>query len=152
MKIKEALSFFLELKRNTEKKAELKLYNKYIGILFDLTNRDLTESQVSLVEKKIKELDFKGEYKNKNKFLSKKLFEFLKFLKDKFNLILEGHYTSYGLVFGMLFGFVVGFYFEWFSMLSGMAIGMIAGMIMDLKAKKEGRVLKKELPKEDISY
>ena len=50
MGINETLVFFQNLKTNTNEKSEIKLYDKYILILTNLKNRDLTETQILNIE------------------------------------------------------------------------------------------------------
>jgi hypothetical protein len=145
MKIKETLDFFLNLKNDSVEKSEIKVYNKYIGILSDLKSRDLTETQISLIESQLKTLNLKTETESSKKYFTKKLTEFEKFLKDKLSLISDGHYTSYGMAFGMLAGVLFQFYVGIYSLLGGMIIGMLIGGIMDSEARKQGRVLKTKL-------
>jgi hypothetical protein len=145
MDIKETIDFFLNLKNNSVEKTEIKVYDKYIGILSDLKNRDLTETQILSIESKLKTLIVKPETKNRKKYYIKKLTEFEKFLKDQLSLISDGYYTAYGMSFGMLIGVLLQFYVGIYSLLGGMAIGMVIGGIMDSEARKQGRVLKTKL-------
>ena len=154
MKINETLTFFLNLKNISIEKSEIKVYNKYIGILSDLKNRDLTIAQTLSIEAELKTMNLKPETKNRKKYYIKKLMEFEKYLKDKLSLIPDGHYMSYGMIFGMMLGTLAGvlfqFYIGIYSLLGGMIIGMIVGMviggIMDSEARKQKRVLKTKLP------
>ena len=123
MKINETLTFFLNLKNISIEKSEIKVYNKYIGILSDLKNRDLTRAQTLSIEAELKTMNLKPETKNRKKYYIKKLMEFEKYLKDKLSLIPDGHYMSYGMIFGM-----------------------VIGGIMDSEARKQKRVLKTKLP------
>jgi len=142
MKIKETLNFFLNLKNDSVEKSEIKIYDKYIGILSDLKNRDLTQNQIQSIESELEVLNLNIESDNRKKHFTKKLTEFEKFLKDKLSLIPEGHYMSYGMIFGMLAGALLQFYIGIYSLIAGMLIGMVIGAIMDSEARKQGRVLK----------
>ena len=145
MEIKETLNFFINLKNDSVEKSEIKVYDKYIGILSDLKNRDLTKTQTLSIESELKTLNLKPETENRKKYYIKKLTEFEKFLKEKLSLIPDGHYMSYGMVFGMLAGILFQFYVGIYSLLGGMVIGMVIGGIMDSEARKQGRVLKTKL-------
>ncbi|MBT3548139.1 MAG: hypothetical protein HN487_10675 [Flavobacterium sp.] len=142
MKIKETLNFFLNLKNDSVEKSEIKVYDKYIEILSDLKNRDLTQNQIQSIESELEVLNLNIESDNRKKHFTKKLTEFEKFLKDKLSLIPEGHYMSYGMIFGMLAGALLQFYIGIYSLIAGMLIGMVIGAIMDSEARKQGRVLK----------
>mgnify|MGYP006449332783 FL=1 len=142
MKIKETLNLFLNLKNDSVEKSEIKVYDKYIEILSDLKNRDLTQNQIQSIESELEVLNLNIESDNRKKHFTKKLTEFEKFLKDKLSLIPEGHYMSYGMIFGMLAGALLQFYIGIYSLIAGMLIGMVIGAIMDSEARKQGRVLK----------
>ena len=142
MKIKETLNFFLNLKNDSVEKSEIKVYDKYIEILSDLKNRDLTQNQIQSIESELEVLNLNIESDNRKKHFTKKLTEFEKFLKDKLSLIPEGNYMSYGMIFGMLAGALLQFYIGIYSLIAGMLIGMVIGAIMDSEARKQGRVLK----------
>ena len=142
MKIKETLNFFLNLKNDSVEKSEIKVYDKYIEILSDLKNRDLTQNQIQSIESELEVLNLNIESDNRKKHFTKKLTEFEKFLKDKLSLIPEGHYMSCGMIFGMLAGALLQFYIGIYSLIAGMLIGMVIGAIMDSEARKQGRVLK----------
>jgi hypothetical protein len=145
MKINETLDYVVELRNKTDKKYDKLIYGKFIGILSDLKNRDLTINQLDSIETKLDTLNLSVETENKKKYLGSKLEEFKKFLKDKLSLISEGHYTAYGMSFGMLIGVLLQFYIGIYSLLGGMVIGMVIGGIMDSEARKQGRVLKTKL-------
>ena len=80
MGINETLVFFQNLKTNTNEKSEIKLYDKYILILTNLKNRDLTETQILNIETEFEKLNLNAEAENKIKYLKKK-FEQKKVLK-----------------------------------------------------------------------
>ncbi|PKG52282.1 hypothetical protein [Olleya sp. 1-3] len=142
MNINETLNFFVNFKKSSNDKSEIKIYDKYIGILSDLKERDLTEKQIKDIESELSNLDLESENHNRKKYYNKKLSEFEKFLKNRLSLILDGHYTFTGMIFGMMIGCIATFFIGIFSMIGGMIIGMIIGGIMDSEAKKQGRVLK----------
>ncbi len=149
MEIKETLTFFLNLKTNSVEKPEIKIYDKYIGILSDLKSRDLTQTQIQSIESELETLNLKAESDNRKKYLSQKLSEFKKFLKDKLNLVSEGYYAGVGTgigivlgsIFSMLFNSALGTYSMLIGIIGGMLLGAVLGGIRDSKAKKQGRVL-----------
>ena len=61
MKIKETLNFFLNLKNDSVEKSEIKIYDKYIVILSDLKNRDLTQNQIQSIESELETLNLNAE-------------------------------------------------------------------------------------------
>ena len=72
------------------------------------------------------------------------------FLKVKFSLTEEGHFTSLGIALGMCFGIAFGAIIERYvgasiGMTVGMLIGIAIGKTMDSKAEIHGRALKTTL-------
>ena len=84
MKIKETLNFFLNLKNDSVEKSEIKVYDKYIEILSDLKNRDLTQNQIQSIESELEVLNLNIESDNRKKHFTKKLTEFEKFKRQTF--------------------------------------------------------------------
>jgi hypothetical protein len=149
MVINETLEFFQNLKTNSNEKSEIKLYDKYILILSDLKNRDLTETQILNIETELEKLNLNAESENKMKYLKKKLSELQKFLKDKLALISKDHYVGIGVgtgiflgsIFSMLFQTFLGVYSLLIGINGGMILGAIIGSFFDKEAEKQGRVL-----------
>jgi len=143
MKINIASDFFKILITETEEKSEIKVYEKFIAILSDLKNRDLSQQQKQLIEEKLDSLNFNEKSNNRKKHFKQKLNLFIKFLKEKLSLISKGYYTAIGMSLGMSFGVAFGAAFEnvSYGLVFGMLIGLIIGATMDSKAKKEGKVL-----------
>ena len=147
MNINEASGFFKSLITETDKKSEIRVYEKFIGILSDLKNRKLTEKQLKSIEEELDTLKIKANPENRKKYFNQKLTEFKKYLKAQFSFISEGYYTGIGMSLGMSFGVAFGAAFRndlgiTYGLISGMLVGLIIGAVMDSKAKKEGRVLK----------
>ena len=155
MNFKDSCDFFKKLIAETNHKSEIRVYKNFMGILFDLESKNLTEIQLQAIHKKIDTLNLKANPVNRKKYFILKLREFKKYLQDKFSFISEGYYTalgmSLGMSFGTSFGVTFGVVFEkiglgiTFGMIFGMLLGLIIGTAMDANAKKEGRVLKTAL-------
>lgn len=145
MKLKVASDLFENLISETNKKAEIKIYKNFIAILSDLENRKLSKEELEAMEEKLDFLNLQASPENKRKYYSRKLNFYKEYLKEKFSLISEGHYTGIGLVLGISFGVAFGSMFNMGSGLAiGIAIGLSIGAAMDSKAKKENRILKKK--------
>jgi len=150
MMINDATNFFENLLTQTEKKSEIKLYKNFIGILFDLKNRNLIKEQIRSIEEELELLKLNEIPLNKKKYVTRKLNEFKKYLKEEFSLISEGYYTGIGLALGTSFGIVIGTMFKETIGVSmglgfGMLLGLIIGKTMDLQAEKQNRVLKTKM-------
>ncbi|WP_298313393.1 hypothetical protein [uncultured Aquimarina sp.] len=154
MTINEASKFFKNLVTETDKKSELRVYKKFITILSQLENRDLSDQKLLAVEDKLEAFDVDVERENRKKYYSKRLTEFTNYIKKELSLISEGYYLaicmsigmSVGMSLGMTFGVVFGgsnglIYGMSLGMTTGMSIGLAIGAAMDAKAKKEGKVL-----------
>jgi len=57
MKISEASDFFRTLITETNSKSELKVYQRFINILMNLNNRDLSEQHLNSIENKLDSLN-----------------------------------------------------------------------------------------------
>ena len=145
MKINAISDFFKNLINETEEKSEIKVYKKFIAILSDLNNKDLTEKQLKLIEDELETLNLNPP--DRKKYFKLKFTQFTKFLKHKLSMISEGYYTSIGIGLGLSFGVAFGAAFEnvSFGLIFGMLIGLVIGVSLDSKAKKEGKVLKTKL-------
>jgi ElaB/YqjD/DUF883 family membrane-anchored ribosome-binding protein len=150
MKLQESINFFESLKNKTTKKSESKIYSKFIQILKNLKDREFSKDEIQSIETELDKLNFKSNEAITDKQYSKLLKEFSKFLKDKFSLISQKHYTNIGLSVGIGFGVVAGILIGERSEKSlgiavgislGMLIGLFIGNQMDTKAKKENRVI-----------
>jgi hypothetical protein len=148
MKITEAITFIKQAEKNAEKKSRRKHYNTFISILTDLEKKDLDEPQFLSIEKKLDELQFNSKLPFKQ--LQRNFSKLQQFLKVKFSLTEEGHYTSLGIAIGMCMGIAFGAIIEKYigasiGMTFGMLIGIAVGKTMDSKAEVHGRSLKTTL-------
>ncbi len=146
MKIKEAADFFKGLISGTKKKSEIRVYEKFIGILSSLKNKDLTEGQLQSIENKLDTLQLNKETGTSKKYTKKQLGNFEKYLKKEFSFIMEGYYTALGMSFGLALGTALGTMADRtlgiaYGTSFGMMIGLFIGVFMDAEAKKQGRVL-----------
>lgn len=115
-----------------------------------MEKRDLSETEIQSIERKLESLDLNSTTANNKKYVSKALQQFKKYLKDTLSLTAKGHYTNLGiglgLSFGILFGLVFLSSFERslgiaFGIGFGMLIGLIIGRNMDSQAKASGKTI-----------
>jgi|TARA_R110000744_G_scaffold219390_5_gene338113 hypothetical protein len=150
MTLQNAVNHFKNLEAKTTKKSEIKIYQKFIQLLYSLGNSALSESEIQSIEKQLDGLDLNStSTKNKNYFLrTYKLFQ--KYLKDTFSLTTKGYYTNLGIglgsSFGIIFGIVVLSNLERSLGISlgialGMLIGLVIGRNLDSQAKAAGKML-----------
>ena len=148
MTIKETREFLKNLINESSERREIKIYNKFIGILMSLEKRNFSTYQIELIEKELTVLNLKQPTKNRKKYIRKKLSEFVQYLESEYSIILEGHYTDLGLKMGLVFGMALGVFIFKDSggsstgMCFGIFIGYIIGKYMDKEAAKQNQVLK----------
>ena len=142
MKLNVASDFFKSLRSETNNASEIKIYERFIGLISNLENRNFENEALEAIETKLDDLKLKSNPPNRKKFFRKKLNEFKKYLSSKFSLISEGYYTAIGISLGVAFGAAFGSVFGLGIGVSfGMIIGLIIGAILDSEAKKQNRVL-----------
>lgn len=143
MEIREASDKFQLFLKETDSKTEIKIYEKFIAILSDLNNRDLTNDELQAVEEKLGALSFNQNLESRKKYYRQNLKQFTLFLKEKLSLVSKGYYLAIGMSLGMCFGVAFGAAFDNVSsgLVVGMLIGMAFGATKDSKSKKEGKVL-----------
>ena len=150
MKITEAISFLENSKKQTIKKTRIKSYNTYIAILTDLQSKELSQEEFQEIEKQLDNLQLNSKLSFKE--LNRNFTKLKEFLKVKFSLTVEGHYTSLGIALGLCFGIPIGAMIESYigaslGMTLGMLIGIAIGKSMDSKAETHGNSLKTTLLK-----
>ena len=151
MKLEEVSKYLVSLLERTDKKSEIKFYNKFLATIDDLKSRNFSEPELHSIEEELKNLQLDADTNNRKKYLRKKLNKFSTFLKDKFSLIPEGHYSQMGLALGMTFGVALGLSIgNSLEIDNGMTYGLVFGMIFglafgkqkDSKAEKQNLVMK----------
>jgi len=150
MTLKEAHNFFEGLKNETTKKAEIKVYEKFLHILSQLKIRAFSEEEIQSIETALDSLNLKSNPDNRKKYFKKALSTFEKYLKETFSLTSKGYYTELGVTLGSAFGVVLGVLIgERFEKSLGIALGISIGMFigvivgrhMDAQAKIAGKML-----------
>ncbi len=151
MSVNKTINYFKNLVTGTVKKSEIRLYEKYIAVLSDLKNKDLTEDQLTSIAAALHELNLDASNSNRKKYLEKQFEKFSTYLKREFSFIIEGYYTTKGIALGLLFGTVSGTVFGYMFERSlgiamgisfGLLTGMVVGKYLDAEAEKQNRVLK----------
>ncbi|MDX1315683.1 MAG: hypothetical protein R3356_09285 [Eudoraea sp.] len=129
-----------------------KKYNYLERLVKEISNRDLTEYVIALLNKEIEALNAVGSMdKQFSRELGKKKSAILKTLEKELKIVPKHYYRTLWMVLGMsVFGVPLGVAFgaalDNMAFLSigfgaGMAIGIGLGSGLDEKAKKEGRQL-----------
>ena len=145
MTLTETITFLENDKKRTDKKSQRKSYETFIAILTDLKTKDLDQEQFQTIEKQLDNLQLSSKLSFKE--LRRNFSKLQEFLKVKFSLTEEGHYTSLGIALGMCFGVTFGAIIERYigagvGISIGMTIGIVIGKSMDSKAEINGKALK----------
>jgi hypothetical protein len=145
MTLTETITFLENAKKRTDKKSQRKSYETFIAILTDLKTKDLDQEQFQTIEKQLDNLQLSSKLSFKE--LRRNFSKLQEFLKVKFSLTEEGHYTSLGIALGMCFGVTFGAIIERYigagvGISIGMTIGIVIGKSMDSKAEINGKALK----------
>ena len=150
MTLQAAYNFFESLKTETNKKYEIKVYEKFLHILSELKIREFSKEEIQSIETELESLNSKSNPENRKKYFKKALSKFEKYLKDTFSLTSKGYYTntsvSLGILFGVVFGVLIGERFEKslgvsFGICMGLFIGAYIGRRRDAQAKAAGNML-----------
>ena len=150
MNTNEAIAFFKSLLIKTNKKSEKRAYESFIAILSDLKDKNLTNEELYSIETELDKLKLIMDTETEKKYLSKKLANFKKYLKDEFSLVSQGYYTAIGMSLGMCFGVAIGSSIGGSSgtalgVAFGMLIGLMIGKTKDDEVKKQNRTLRTKL-------
>ena len=150
MKIQEAINSFESLKKQANKKSEVKLYDKFLGILTGLRHRDFSVEELSDIENQLDSLGLNTTQENRKKHTTKALATFEEYLRNTFALTTKEYYSNLGVIYGSGIGVVIGVIFGErfgkslgisFGIGFGMLIGLMIGRYMDHKAKAAGNTI-----------
>jgi hypothetical protein len=150
MTLQAAYNFIENLKTETTKKSEIKVYEKFLHILSELKIRGLSNDEIQSIETKLDSLNLKSNPRNRKKYFKKVLSTFEKYLRDTFSLTTKRYYTELGIALGASFGILFGVVFlsSWersmgisLGLIIGSGIGGAIGRSMDTKAIAEGKVI-----------
>ena len=150
MTLQNAVNHFKKLEAKTTKKSEIKIYQKFIQLLYSLGNSALSESEIQSIEKQLDGLGLNSTSTQNKKYFIRTYKLLQKYLKDTFALTIKGYYTNMGIglgsSFGIVFGIVVLSNLERSLGISlgialGMLIGLVIGRNLDSQAKAAGKML-----------
>jgi hypothetical protein len=150
MRLQEAINFFKNLKKESSKNSETKVYEKFLQILTSLKTRKFSKNELESIESKLDDLDLNSNPGNRKKHFRKALTDFERFLKNRFFLTTRSYYTSLGVglgsAFGIIFGIVILSNLERslgiaLGLVIGAAFGFVIGRSMDAQVKSSGNIL-----------
>jgi transcriptional regulator with XRE-family HTH domain len=140
-----ATIFFLKKQRSkTNEKSEIKTFEKFIKILNNLKEKDLSSEQMEGIESYITYLELEKIPSFSNEMFHRKLAQFKKHLKTKLKLVPENYYTTMSVSFAI--SFAIAFAIQ-SNIEPNIKIGvtiasltlMLLGILMDSRIKRQER-------------
>lgn len=137
----------------TKSESEKKALNRFIVVLKDLNEKDLSVEQVKSIEQQISNLSIQAKVNNKGSYVNKRLSEFERYLQQQFKFRPVNYHRSFGIILGLSFGIAMGFsigsLFEGlialiicliFTTIIGGVLGHLLGSKKDLAYAKDDRL------------
>jgi len=145
--LKGSLIFLKNQLSKTRDKSEIRIFKKFIAILSNLKEKELTQEQLNAIESYIKYLELEKIPSYSNNLFEQKLSKFKKYLKTKLRFVPKNYYTRIGISFAI--PFTIGFTFAANGISITNKIGIIVtallligiGKILDLRIHKQNRSL-----------
>jgi len=144
--LKGTLLFLKKQLSKTNEKSEIRTFNKFIAILSNLKEKDLSQEHLYAIESYIQYMELEKIPSYSNELFKQKLSKFKKYLKTKLRFVPNKYYTSIAISFAI--PFAIGFVFPYGIAPTTLAIICIPvlfvvgiGVLLDLKIKKQGRSL-----------
>ncbi len=140
--IKASLILLKQLKSKTTNKSETRTFKRFIDLLNNLKEKDLTPEQLNAIESYLQYLELEKIPSFSNELFKRKLSKFKKYLKTKLRFVPQRYYTKIGVSFAI--SFAIGFAA---TNGIGIMIGLlglfitVACILMDLRMKRQGRSL-----------
>jgi transcriptional regulator with XRE-family HTH domain len=142
--LKATIIFLKKQLSKTNEKSEIKTFEKFIGLLQKLKEKDLSPEQMEGIESYIKYLELDEIPSFSNEMFKQKLIKFKKYLKNKLRFVPNNYYTTWAVSFALSFTIA-------FSVQSNIDYSIIIGVIsvallvlgiaifMDIRMKKQSR-------------
>lgn len=142
--LKGTIIFLKRQLSKTKDKTEMKTFEKFISILSNLKEKELSEAQLTKIESYITYLELEKIPSFSNEIFKQKLTKFKKFLKNKLKLVPTNYYTTLAVSFAVSFAvaFVIqdGISITTKLMVVSVAFVLIGiGVVVDLNIKRHER-------------
>lgn len=142
--LKASIIFLKKQLSKTNEKSEIKTFEKFIQLLQNLKEKDLTPEQLEGVESYIQYLELEKIPSFSNEMYKQKLIKFKKYLKNKLHFVPNNYYTTWTASLGI--AFTIGFslqenidYSIKIGVISAALVFIVIAIIMDLRIKKQDR-------------
>ena len=142
--LKATIIFLKKQLSKTNEKSEIKTFEKFIGILSKLKEKDLNPKQIEDIESYIKYLELEKIPSFSNDMFKQKLVKFRKYLKNKLRFVPNNYYTTWASSFAISFaiGFAVQSKIDMNIQIGVISVALLVigiGIIMDLRMKRQKR-------------
>lgn len=142
--IKATIIYLKKLLSKSSDKSEIKTFKKFIEILTQLREKNLSAEHQEITDSFIQYLELEKIPSFNNDAFKHKLVEFKKFLKTRLRLVPKNVYTTWAVSFGL--SFAIGFSIQGsidvyikIGIISFALLLVLAGVLMDLKMKRQER-------------
>lgn len=142
--LKATIVFLKKQLSKTNKKSEIKTFEKFIDILNKLKEKKLSQKQIEGIESYIKYLELEKIPSFSNEMFQQKLIQFKKYLKNKMRFVPNNYYTIWASSFAI--SFAVGFSVQnkidlniKIGVISAALLLIVIGIILDARIKKQER-------------
>ena len=128
----------------TNEKSEIKTFEKFIALLQNLKEKDLSPEQIEGIESYIQFLELEKIPSFSNDMFKQKLVKFRKYLKNKLRFVPNNYYTTWASSFAISFaiGFAVQSKIDMNIQIGVISVALLVigiGIIMDLRMKRQKR-------------
>tara|TARA_R110001599_G_C12059229_1_gene642989 strand:- start:63 stop:728 length:666 start_codon:yes stop_codon:yes gene_type:complete len=142
--LKATIIFLKKQLSKTNEKSETQTFDKFIGLLQKLKEKDLSAEQMEGIESYIQYLELEKIPSFSNEMFKQKLAKFKKYLKNKLHFVPNNYYTTWAASFGLSFaiGFTVQNNIEYsikIGVVSAALVFIGIGIIMDMRMKRQER-------------
>jgi transcriptional regulator with XRE-family HTH domain len=142
--IKSTIIFLKKQLSKTNEKSEIKTFEKFIGLLQKLKEKDISPEQMEGIESYIKYLELDKIPSFSNEMFKQKLIKFKKYLKNKLRFVPNNYYTTWAVSFALSFaiGFSVQSNIDYSIKIGVISITLLVlgiAIFMDIRMKKQNR-------------
>jgi transcriptional regulator with XRE-family HTH domain len=142
--IKATIIFLKKQLSKTNEKSEIKTFEKFIGLLQKLKEKDLSPEQMEGIESYIKYLELDKIPSFSNEMFKQKLIKFKKYLKNKLRFVPNNYYTTWAVSFALSFAiaFSVQSNIDYSIKIGVISVALLVlgiAIFMDIRMKKQNR-------------
>jgi transcriptional regulator with XRE-family HTH domain len=142
--IKATIIFLKKQLSKTNEKSEIKTFEKFIGILHKLKEKDLSPEQMEGIESYIQYLELEKIPSFSNEMFKQKLAKFKKYLRNKLHFVPSNYYTTWTASFALSFaiGFSVQSNIDYSTKIGVISVALLVlgiAIFMDIRMKKQNR-------------